>query len=76
MQPTIENLKKVYNILEDEESRFTYLNRLNYLVTGDIAHMLAIVDRYLPERPRYKSKSLEEVLSQLPSDKNFVLFGA
>ena len=76
MQPTIENLKKVYNILEDEESRFTYLNRLNYLVTGDIAHMLAIVDRYLPELPRYKSKSLEEVLSQLPSDKKFVLFGA
>ena len=38
--------------------------------------MQAIVDRYLPELPRYKSKSLEEVLSELPSDKKFVLFGA
>lgn len=37
MQSTIENLKKVYSILEDEESKFTYLNRLNYLVTGERA---------------------------------------
>ena len=76
MQPTIENLRKVYNMLEDEESRFTYLKRLNYLVTGDMAHILDIVDRYLPELPRYKSKSLEKILSELPLDKKFVLFGA
>lgn len=76
MQPTIENLKKVYNMLEDEESKFTYLNRLNYLVSGNMIFIEEIVKKYLPEMPLWKSETPQEFLNRLPKNKPFVLFGA
>lgn len=72
MQPTIENLKKVYNILEDEESRFTYLNRLNYLVTGDIAHMLAKLAISLYHKPEDMTEIPLYIQSLVPEYKFYV----
>lgn len=76
MFPTVENLKKVYNMLQDEESRFTFLNRLNYLVSNDITYIENIVNKYLPEMPLWRSETSEQFLGRLPKGKPFVLFGA
>lgn len=72
----IENYQKVYQILEDEESKYTWLNRLNYLISGDMQFMQNIVDRCLPELFAQIKRALENVRSEVPSDKYFVLFGA
>ena len=73
---TIENYQKVYQMLEDEESKFTWLNRLNYLISNDVQFMQNIVDRYLPEIVAQVRKTLEDLLFRMSPDRNFVLFGA
>lgn len=73
---TLEEMKKVYQMLSDEESRFTWLNKMNYLITNDSKYIDAIVDVYLPEFSKLGSKTAGDILSAIPQDKNFVLFGA
>lgn len=73
---TIDRYRVVYQMLEDEESRFTWLNRLNYLISDDIKFINEIVDRYLPGLPQLGSRTAEDILSEMPKDKSFVLFGA
>ena len=74
MEPSILNLRKVYQMLEDEESRFTYRNRLNYRVSGDKKYIDNIVKAYLPELPIWKGE--DQFLAALPPERPFVLFGA
>ena len=76
MDACIESLRQVYELLEDEESRITYLNRLNYLISGDLRYIENIVRTYLPELPRWKSITGEEFLAALPERRGIVLFGA
>lgn len=35
MDETMEKYRKVYEMLQDEESRDIYLNRLNWLISGN-----------------------------------------
>lgn len=78
MAASISELERVYQILEDEESRYTYLNRLNYLVSGDSSFIDRIVERYLPNLPLWGGGRMtsEQFLSKLPADRQIVLFGA
>lgn len=77
---SITDWNRVYQMLEDEESRFTWLNRLDYLITGDTGFINRVLDAYLPELPRWEptiqKKSMQRFLSELPEDKQIVLFGA
>ncbi len=73
---TLENLKKVYELLEDEESREIYLNRLNYLVTGRIEFIEKIISKYIPNLPLFGRDVIHKFLKELPQDKKFVLYGA
>lgn len=72
----LNNMQKVYKILSDEESRFTWLNRMNYLITDDSKYLDAIVEVYLPGLPKLGSRSAEDILFEIPRDRSFVLFGA
>ena len=63
-------------MLEDEESRNIYLNRLNYLVSGDKKYITNIVTTYVPSLPPLCGKSVDDLLFQIPHDNGLVLFGA
>ncbi len=76
MDYSINHIQCVYQMLEDDESRFTYLNRLNYLITDDFSFMDEVISKYLPELPKYGSKGKEQFLAELPVNREFVLFGA
>lgn len=43
--------QKVYQMLEDEESRDIYLNRLNAMISGDYRYIAHIVRRISPAFP-------------------------
>lgn len=73
---SLKSMQKVYHILSDEESRFTWLNRMNYLITDDFTYMKAVIDAYLPGLPAYGIRIADKLLSVIPQDTGFVLFGA
>lgn len=59
----------VYKLLEDEESRDIWINRLNYLITDDYRYIERIVDRYcykafggMAERDALSRGAKEEVI--------------
>lgn len=73
----LEDIRKIYHMLEDEESRFIYVNKLNYLFTGEMHYVENIVKRCLPEVPVYdKTKGLSYLFANLPADRKIVLYGA
>ena len=78
----LEKYRRVYSMLGDEESRNIYLNRLNWLISGDLKYIDKIVTAYLPQSfpcPLY-GKSLEEsvleIQAKLPAERGIVLYGA
>ncbi len=71
-----ENYTKVYQMLEDEESKFIWINRLNYLISNDIQFIHKIVSKYLPHISAQVGRVVKDTLSKMPIEKNFVLFGA
>ena len=76
VESSMKDLICVYRMLEDEVSRDIYLNRVNYLVSGDKKYITNIVTTHVPNLPLLCGKSVEELLSQIPRDKGLVLFGA
>lgn len=76
MENQIDNLMRVYNMLEDEQSKDIYLKRLNYLLTGDFKYIRDIVTLYTPEIVPWNDKGFDDLIAALPKHKNFVLYGA
>lgn len=73
----LEDIMKTYHMLEDEKSRFIYVNRLDYLLTGEIQYIEKMVRRFLPGVPVYdKTKGLSYLIANLPRDKQVVIYGA
>lgn len=73
---TIVKLREVYGMLQDEQSRDIYMNRLNYLVSGEFRYMRYIIDKYLPELSARNNNRILDLYEHLPKDKPFVLYGA
>ena len=65
--------QEIYAMLEDEESKDIYLNRLNYLISGDFRYMKYIIDKYVQTTG---NMTVEEWIASLPSEKSIVLYGA
>lgn len=63
--------QQIYAMLEDDESKDIYLNRLNYLITGDFRYMKDIINKYVP-----RSETVQECMRLLPPEKSIVLYGA
>ena len=76
MDTTLSNLKKVYQMLEDEESKDIYLNRLNFLISADFSFFEKIINTYLPQIIPLHSNEFEHLVASLPADRDFVLYGA
>lgn len=71
---SVDSLREIYDQLQDEESRDTYLARLNYLVTGDYRHMVRLVRKYFPEGG-YGDAPLTDYFQALPKNRPIVLYG-
>lgn len=65
--------QQIYAMLEDDESRDIYLNRLNYLISGDFGYMKQIIDKYVSGS---NNITAEEWVSALPSERSIILYGA
>lgn len=72
----IQKLREVYEMLEDNQSKDIYLNRLNYLVTGNFKYMKHTIDTYLPDISSKNQKEFSRLYSLLPKDKPIILYGA
>ena len=76
MKNLLEDYRQVYQMLEDEESRFVYLNRLNYLISDNPHFIGNILHRYLPEFTFSGELAMKSILERLSPDRQIVLFGA
>ncbi len=70
------DLKKIYSMMMDEESKYVYINRLNYLVTGNYHYMANIVEKYLPNLTVMKGGGISSLLKELPEEKKIIVYGA
>lgn len=69
--------ERIYSLLEDEESRFIFENRLLYNEKDDYLYMQKIVDRYIPASLWQKQTKMEdELIDSLKSKKNIWIWGA
>lgn len=79
MESTFEQYRSVYVLLEDEQSRDIYLNRLCWLISRKDRYLRNIVSAYLPGMPvltRSYETVIADIKSTLPADRNIVLYGA
>lgn len=76
MGDQLSNLMRVYNMLEDNQSKDIYLKRLNYLLTGDFKYIRDIVTKYTPDLVPWNGKGFDDLIASLPKEKGFVLYGA
>lgn len=75
MSEIVYDFHRIYSWLEDEESKDIYLNRLNFLITGDYWYIRKIVSRYVPDLAILNDTEIPRLLSQIPQDVPFVLYG-
>ena len=76
MESTLENYQKVYQMLEDAESKDIYINRLNYLISGDFAYMAKSILSYVSKALPHNGKTMGDLLKELPEGRQIVLYGA
>lgn len=75
VKESFENYKKVYQMLEDEESRDIYLSRLSYLLSGEYKYIENILTSYMPDISSQR-QLIERLLADLPASRGIVLYGA
>lgn len=69
----MELFRQIYAMLEDEESKYIYLNRLNYLISRDFGYMENIIDKFVRKS---NNTTVEEWIEALPPEKPIILYGA
>lgn len=72
----IKELAYIYTSLMDDLSKKLYINRLNWLVTGDFKYIEKIVNLSHPNIPVWNQRSEKEFISLLPKNEKIVFYGA
>ena len=73
----MQDFRTIYGWLSDTESKYIYLNRMNYLISGDKKYIDNIVTKYLPDLPIYERFNYQKISTPPPSDnKEIILYGA
>lgn len=67
-------IKKVYGLLEDEQSRDIWMNKLSYNLTGDIKYLKNIVNRWIPSEKLVKVDALSKLLERA-NGKKIIVYG-
>lgn len=70
------DLRNIYEMMEDEESKEIYVKRLLFLVTGDYSYMHDIIHKYVPDIAALNDKAIPMLLEKLPKDRDIILYGA
>lgn len=69
--------KRVYEMLEDDESKEIYIARLNFLLSNKFEYFKSIIEKYLPNAvARDTGKDINTLIASLPENKNIILYGA
>ena len=72
----VDEIRQVYQMLEDEQSKEIYLARLNYLVSGDFKFLRTIIEKYMPQLPVWNGLTPFGFIHSLPKDRKIILYGA
>lgn len=72
----IQILKEIYDMFQDGLSKELYIERLNWLITGNNRYIENIVEKSHPGVPVWKRTQEAEFISTLPSGKKLVFYGA
>lgn len=73
------DIKKVFEWLKDDESRYIFKNRMQFLNTGDYQYIHNIVKKYVHNRVDCgycNFKKEEEVIPAIQNKENLIVFGA
>ena len=62
-------------MLEDEQSRYIYRKRLNWLITRDYHYIGDILDRYSPNARIYPNRTIEEIEKSI-GNRQIIIYGA
>lgn len=76
MHHVLKQFIKVYQMLEDEESRDIYLKKLDVLVSGNLKYTDDIAFSYLqslPDRNEQLAAAMEKMKETLPAERNLHL---
>lgn len=76
LEDAIIELGKIYNWLSDEQSKEIYINRINFLITGNYEYMYHIIKKYVPDMAELNDKAIPQLLKSLPMEKKIILYGA
>lgn len=57
----MEQIKQVYDMLEDEASKDIYINKVNYLITGKSCYLEHIIDVCVPELKRSRHSLARDI---------------
>ncbi len=72
----LKNIRDIYEAFEDSLSKELYINRLNWLITGDYRYIERIVKKSHPDVPIWNGQDECGFLQKLPSGQNIVFYGA
>lgn len=74
----LEELGKIYHYLDDEESKYIFLNKIMYEISGRYQYINNIIDRYASKDERVCNPEYEKRLNDSISDKDrsVVIYGA
>lgn len=76
---SFDRFQKIYEMLEDNESKDIYLRRMCYLISGDFKYIREMVSSYQSDFVLQNGENQAQVvvdLADMPQDRNFVLYGA
>lgn len=72
----MKNLSDIYGMLEDDLSKEIYLNRFNWLVTGDYKFVEEIAKKSHPDVPVWNQQEESDFVNILPKNKKIIFYGA
>ncbi len=65
-----------YSLLADDESKTTFLERVNWIITGDYSYIDKTIDRVMPGIPHRDKAGMEGLFKLIPADSHIVMYGA
>lgn len=73
---TIDDIRKVYELLEDEASKDIYVAKLNWFVTHEYKYMRYIIEKYVPQVPVRNGLTISDLRRLLPANRKIIIYGA
>ncbi|WP_300637844.1 hypothetical protein [uncultured Oscillibacter sp.] len=82
MKQAMETIQRIYQMLEDDESKDLYLNRLAFEISGENKYLIAMLYTFFQHRSpggyhEYISKyGMDKAIAKVPKGHQFLLYGA